>query len=110
MDLKAFFKKVRDIENSIVDLYTVIVSKETPEGGRAGVLTEVPKGIAAKLVAEDRAALAAAAEVKQFRDQMAEAQRQAQQAAASARLNLTVIPESDLDNLRSALRPAKSQK
>src|ERR1700683_2438640 len=67
MDLRAFYRTIREIETGISEESVVIISRETPEGGRAGVRTDVPRGVAARLIAEDKAELAkpeAAAKVR----------------------------------------------
>ena len=66
MDLKLYFHKVREVESSIEGDYTVVISYETPEGGRAGRMTEVAKNVAAKLVADGKARLAAPDEAREF--------------------------------------------
>ncbi len=45
----------------------VVVSRETPDGGKPGVKTDVPRSLAAKLIVEDQAALASPEETAQFR-------------------------------------------
>ena len=58
MDLRSYYRKLREVEATIPDEHVVLVSLATPEGGKAGVRTEAPKAIAAKLIAEGRARLA----------------------------------------------------
>ena len=48
MDLRAYYQKIRDIEAEIVEEFPVVVSVEGPDGGRAGVRTEVTRRIAAR--------------------------------------------------------------
>jgi hypothetical protein len=67
MDLRGFYDVIRKIAAEIVEDAAVIVSRETPDGGRAGVKTEVPRKIAARMVAEGRADLASAEEAARFR-------------------------------------------
>ena len=58
MDLRSYYKKVRDADATLTGEHIVMVSLETSEGGKQGVLTEVPRAIAAKLIAEVRARVA----------------------------------------------------
>jgi hypothetical protein len=58
MDLRAYYQKIRKIEAGIELPAAVIVSRETPEGGKPGVRTEVPRRVAARLVVEEKADLA----------------------------------------------------
>ena len=109
MDLKIFYQKLRQIEASIAEAHVVVVSHETPDGGRAGVRTEVPRAVAAKMIAEGRARLAQADEAKEFHDQKAEAKRLADQSAAANRMHVTVVTDTDLRTLKSSSRSSKKQ-
>lgn len=89
MDLRVYYQKLRKIEEDLAEAYVVVVSKETPDGGRAGVLTETPRRVAARMILEGKADRASAEKTKQFRDQAAKAKRTADQQAAT-RLQLLV--------------------
>jgi hypothetical protein len=69
MDLRVFYQKIRSIEKEIVPMFVVVVSLDTPEGGKAGALTEVRRDVAAKLIVEGRARLANTEESDEFRKQ-----------------------------------------
>lgn len=58
MDLKDYYGKIRQKMDELTSDYVVVVSKATPDGGRAGVLTEVTKFVAAKMVVDERAHIA----------------------------------------------------
>lgn len=58
MDVRIYFQKVRQIEAEISTPHTVVMSLETPDGGKAGTMTEVSRHIAARLVTENKARLA----------------------------------------------------
>lgn len=105
MDLKRYYQKIRDIESTILDPFVVVVSLETPDGGKPGALTEVPPRVAAKMVVDGSARLANPEETQRLRDALAEAQRAAEQAAAVGRVQLTVLPTDELNRLREAARP-----
>jgi hypothetical protein len=70
MDVRAYFQKLRKIEAGIPEPYVVVVSRETPDGGKPGVKTDVPRSLAAKLIVEDQAVLATAEETGEFRAEM----------------------------------------
>ena len=57
MDLRIYYQKVRDLEAKIAEEFPFVISKETPDGGKAGVRTQVPKRIAAKMIVEGLADL-----------------------------------------------------
>jgi hypothetical protein len=102
MDLKHYYQKMREIEAKIVDEFPLVVSRETPDGGKEGTKTEVPKKLAAKLIVEGLARLASDEEKNLFRSLQAEAIRAAEQLAAAARMQVTVLASSELDRLRKA--------
>jgi hypothetical protein len=107
MDLKVYYQKIRDLEQGFQSAYPVVVSLETPDGGTPGVMTEAPPRIAAKMIVEGRARLADPAEAKKFEEQKMEAKRVADHLQASARMQVTVVSESDLRALRSSKPPAR---
>jgi hypothetical protein len=67
MDLRAYYRRIRDVEAELHDDSVVIVSRATEDGGRAGVKCDVPRAVAAKLITEEKADLAAAEEAEEFR-------------------------------------------
>ena len=107
MDLKVYYQKIREIERSFQTAYPVVVSLETPDGGAAGLKTEVPVHIAAKMIVEGRARLAESGEVKEFQQQKVEAKRVADQLRVSGRMQVTVVSESDLRALQASKQPAE---
>jgi len=67
MDLRQYYRQIREIEAQIKDEFPVIVSEATEDGGRAHVLTEVSRAVAARLIAEGKARLAGEGETAAFR-------------------------------------------
>jgi hypothetical protein len=104
MDLRAYYQKIRDFESKIAEEFAVVVSLETANGGKAGTYTEVSRAIAAKLLVDGIAQLALAEEASKFRAHQAEAARAAEQEAAAGRVHLSVVPTSELNQLKSAVR------
>ena len=102
MDLKAYYHKIRELEQRFSTPFPIVVSYETPEGGIAGVLTEVAARIAARLIVEGRARAANEQETKEFQDHKTEAKRIADQLQASTRMQVTVMSESDLRALKAS--------
>jgi hypothetical protein len=62
MELRNYFQKIKQVESTIAELFTLVVSLETGDGGKAGTLTEVSRSLAAKLIVNGLARLADAAE------------------------------------------------
>jgi hypothetical protein len=100
MDLTSYYQKIRTTEANIADPYPVIVSLETSEGGKAGVLTEVTRDIAAKMIVEGEASLATSAAATAFRASVAVAKQAADQAAAAARVQFSVLTTAELNKLK----------
>jgi hypothetical protein len=67
MDVRVYYQKLRKIEATIPEPYVVVVSRETPDGGKPGVKTDVSRSLAARLIVEDQATLASPEETAQFR-------------------------------------------
>ena len=101
MDLKAFYQKVRQVAEKIAEAYVVVISLDTPDGGQAGLASEVAKALAAFLVVDGKARLATDGEAKQFRDQVAQAKAAADQLAAAGKMQFTVLSDADLRALKS---------
>jgi hypothetical protein len=93
MNLKTYYQKLRATEESMAEPEAMIVSLATPDGGRAGVLTEAPRAVAAKLIVEGSARLATIEEAEWFREQASETRRLAEQATVASRIQVTVVSE-----------------
>ncbi len=96
MDLRAYFQKIRKVESELAEPFVVVVSRETADGGKPGVKTEVPRALAARLIVEDLAALASPEEAEAFRSERE--QRRAEILEAEALLS--DVPRA-VRNLRS---------
>jgi hypothetical protein len=107
MDLRAFFQKLRKIEQEIVDAHVVMVSHETSDGGRAGQLAEVSRSTAARLILEGHAHLATAEQSAEFRNAAQKALEEARQRLIAERVQVNVISDADLRAMKSAARPEK---
>ena len=69
MDLGAYYEKIRKVEARMETMFAVVISRATPDGGRAGVKTELPRAVAARLIAEGKADLADPEETARFRSE-----------------------------------------
>jgi hypothetical protein len=107
MDLRVFFQKLRKLEQEIVEPHVVMVSHETPDGGRAGQLAEVSRSIAARLILEGHAHLATAEEAGEFRDATRKALEEAQHRLMADKVQVNVISDADLRAMKSASRAEK---
>jgi hypothetical protein len=107
MDLRVFFQKLRKLEREIAEPHVVMVSLETPDGGRAGQLAEVSRSNAARLILEGHARLASAEEAAEFRAAARKALEEAQQRMLAEKVQVNVISDVDLRALKSASRIEK---
>ena len=107
MDLRMFYQKLRKIEQEITDPHVVVVSLETPDGGKPGQMAEVSRSNAARLILESRARLASAEEASEYRKTTAHALHDAEQKAMADRVQVSVISDADLRAIKNAARPEK---
>lgn len=104
MDVKQYYRKIAEAEAKISDAYPVVVSRQTEDGGKAGVVCEVSRPVAAKMIVENRAVLATAAEKEQYLEQQVLARKLAEKVEMARRVQVAIISESDLKT------PAPSKK
>jgi hypothetical protein len=100
MDLKIYYQKVREKRASIAEAFPVVVSQETGDGGKDGVLTEVTPDLAAKMIVDGTAHLASAEEAAAFRKRQAEAKKAAEDARAASQVQVTLMPKEMLEHFR----------
>jgi hypothetical protein len=96
MNLRSYFQKIREIEHGLREAFIVVTSQETSDGGIRGLLTEVPKHLAARMVADGRACLASEEESRAFHEKKLEAKRLADQEAVASRMQVTLVPTAEL--------------
>lgn len=96
MDLKAYYKKIREIEEELEGEPVVLVSLRTAEGGKEGVYAEAPRNVAARMIAESRSRVASAEEAEAYREELAERRRTYELEEEARRMRVMVIPASDL--------------
>lgn len=57
MDLREYYRRIREQEAAIVEPFVTVVSRKTAEGGRRGLKTLVSRSVAAKLIVDGKADL-----------------------------------------------------
>ena len=92
MDLRAYYRKLREAEAQLEGEEFVMVSLATPEGGKEGVRTEVTRGVAARLLAEGRARLASAEEAGEYREAVREEKARIDEEIAARQVQVMVMP------------------
>lgn len=104
MDLKLFYQKMRRIEQEITTPHVVMVSLETPDGGKPGVQTEVGRESAAKLIVEGRSRLATPEEADDFHRGIRAVIKEREKAILTTRLNVNILSDEEMTTLRSSIR------
>jgi len=102
MDLRAYYRKRREMEQTIPGEYVLLKSLATPDGGITGRLTEADRAVAARMIVDGLAEIASAAEREALDKQIAEDRRRAEQKRTAAQLQFTVITEADIRALQRA--------
>lgn len=93
MDLRQYFRKIREAEASLTDEYPVVSSLETPDGGKAGIVSEVPRAIAAKMIVEGRAVIATETERERYRQEQLDGRARAEKAELAKRVQVALIAD-----------------
>ena len=52
MDLRQYFKKIRETEAALTEPFPLVVSLHTEDGGKPGMVSEVSREVAAKMIVE----------------------------------------------------------
>ncbi|MBM3810481.1 MAG: hypothetical protein FJW20_02480 [Acidimicrobiia bacterium] len=107
MDLRSYYRKIEDVEKTIAGSDAVVISVATPDGGREGVKSQVPRSIAAKLIVEGKARLADEIETDQFHREAEEVRLRAAEASALERIQVRLVTDSELPNLTRGKRHSK---
>lgn len=95
MDVRQYYKKIREVKAEIEDSFVFVTSLETSDGGRAGVVSEVTRDLAARLIVEGCAARSTAKEIEAFKKKQQEVRKAAERSEFSKSIHLAVIREPD---------------
>lgn len=91
MDLRQYFRKIREVEASITEAYPLVTSLATEDGGKAGVTCEVPRYEAARTIVEGRARLATDEEKSAHLEAVRAGLKAAEEADAARRLQIGML-------------------
>lgn len=89
--------RVTGIESTVTE--AIIVSLKNPDGGKAGVFSEVSLENAARAIVERKAREATKEEAERYRGDMQKATDIAKRAAAAAKVQVSVISQDQADAL-----------
>ena len=96
MDLRRYFRKMREIESELTEEYPMIVSIETSDGGKPGLVSEVAREAAAKMIVEGKAALATDSEREAYRRAQANLRAAARKAELARRLQVAIVADPEM--------------
>jgi len=99
MDLRAYYRKIRETEASLTEEFPVIRSVATEAGGVGGRLVETTRELAARMIVDGSAELATQEEAEQLRSLAAEAQQRERERREAAQVQFRVISQEDLRSL-----------
>jgi hypothetical protein len=103
MDIREYFRKLRQAESEITGDYAVIVSTETPDGGKAGRVVEVTKAVAAHMIVDGRGRIATASEIKSFRAEMADLIEKEKAQQNAGKVQVTILSGEQLRAIRESI-------
>jgi hypothetical protein len=104
MNLQAYFQKIRDVESKIMDDIVMVASLATDDGGIEGILTEVTRAAAAKLIVEGRSRLASKEEAEAHRAKIEAAHRKIAEDQAAQRLQVAILSDRQVEQFRRSNR------
>jgi hypothetical protein len=93
MELKNYFKKIKETETSLDQEFPLIVSLETSNGGKPGTVMEVSRQQAAKAIVEGRAVLANDEQKQSYLKQESARRAAVEKAELSRRVQIAIISE-----------------
>jgi hypothetical protein len=95
MDVRQYYRKLREVEAGITEPYVLVTSLETSDGGKAGIVCEVSREQAAKLIVEGRVTLSDETEKKTFFAKHAAEKKALEKADIARRLQVTIVSAPD---------------
>ena len=107
MDLRQFFKKIREVEAGLTEQFPLVASVETGDGGKSGVLSEVPRYQAARMIVEGKARLASEEEKQVYIEQEAASRKHFDELETAKRAHLALIGSPDLRLQQAPVRTPK---
>lgn len=105
MDIRQYFRKLREIEAAIAEEFPIVVSLETADGGKPGIASEVSRLSAAKMIVEGRAVLADDTAKAEFRARQIAAREALEKADLARRLQVAIVDQTALAQIRDRKNP-----
>lgn len=100
MDLRQYFKKLRDVEAGIKEEFPFVVSLETADGGKPGVVSEVSREMAAKAIVNGQAVLADEDQQRAYLELQMKRRNAVEKAELAKRLQIAIVSGPELEPVR----------
>lgn len=91
MDVRQYYRKLREIESGIAEPFVLVTSLETSDGGKPGIVCEVSREQAAKLMVEGRVTLSTQTEEQAFVAKQVADKKAFETAELARRLQVTIV-------------------
>lgn len=105
MDLRQYYKKLHELESNMPETHVLVVSVETGDGGKEGVVTEVPRRNACQLILDGRAKRLGPEQEAEYRTQETLMRGAFERAKTASRIQVQLMPSETVTMI-----PAKSGK
>ena len=92
MDLRQYYKKLHDLESRMTEEHVLVVSVDTGDGGKEGVITEASRRNACQLILEGRARRVEPKEEEEFRSKELAQRDEFRRMEAASKVQLQFVP------------------
>ena len=93
MDLKKYYAELQEKEASLEGKDLYVVSLATPDGGKAGIFTQVAKRLGCQLMVEGKARLASDEEVEAYESEQADQRAAIECEAFASRIQVRLVTD-----------------
>ncbi len=93
MDIRRYYRELRELESTIEAEDVFVTSLDTPDGGKAGQVTETTRRPACKLILEGRARLSNPAEIEAYGKQQDERRAAVEKERLASRLQIRLVTD-----------------
>jgi hypothetical protein len=100
MNLRKYYEQVKTIRESIPEEFAYVTSLATANGGKAGVVTQVDRDLAARMIADGVARLSQAEEVKAYEAENEQGRNVAREEQLRNRLRIALVNEPEIEASR----------
>lgn len=110
MNLRAYFQKIREVEKQILEDVVYVASLAgDDDGGLAGIVSQVTRAIAAKLIVDQKSRLATNEEVEAVLARHEAIRRQMQEDQVAQRVQVAIVSDKQLEAMRTGSSSPKKQ-